>query len=412
MHSFERIRKMISGRIERSYRLELMLHGINDIEPKFVFNPLPSLDPRNDKESDKIHVETVISKINAGIIDIDTAARELGYDKATGIPVVPIAPSQNGDDYNDDNDSEDESLTLVMSSRSIIGLSRESDKLTAKYLREYFNEMSEPFLDLFGKPLRNHIKEFVNRYANTSAEMEAVALDFWESLKNKLILPASEKVASRVEGRPGEMFEGFKDEFQVELKLSQPDLRAIEFVNMFDNYIVMTFVDSQYYSQTIQNWITTEFLENGESLFGAYDERVMQRFIDTFSNRFRDFTIRRVRNIVNTTVSRSRNWAHISQMFDAGITTYQYWANGPNPCEICLSLDGRTYSVRAMYEHVQRFSGMAADEYMQTLTGHQSLRSQLLDPASPNPTDYEMESAGFPLPPTHTNCECDIKSDV
>jgi hypothetical protein len=242
--------------------------------------------------------------------------------------------------------------------------------------------------------------------------METVANEFWKSLSREVVQPYSERSARRVGEQPGQMYEDFKFDFDVNTRLSQADTRAIEFVNMFDNHIVMTFVENGYYSETVLNWITREFLENGENLFGAYDETVMQRFIDNFGGQFRNFTIRRVRNIVNTTVSRARNWSHISQMFDAGITDYRYWANGPNPCEICIALDGRMFSVRNLHEHVQRYSQMSADEYMGVLRGHQSLRSQILDPNQNNPSDIAMEQAGFPLPPTHTNCECDIRADI
>ena len=46
------------------------------------FNPGIELNPKESAESESIRVETVLNKMDAGIIGPDDAARELGYEEA------------------------------------------------------------------------------------------------------------------------------------------------------------------------------------------------------------------------------------------------------------------------------------------------------------------------------------------
>jgi len=50
------------------------------------FNSDKELNPEKAATADKTKIENVLLKLNAGIIDLDTAAKELGYAKATGLP--------------------------------------------------------------------------------------------------------------------------------------------------------------------------------------------------------------------------------------------------------------------------------------------------------------------------------------
>ncbi len=85
LSNLNNIRRLIKRVLEKIYYTHLLLEGFTLDRVTVTFNPDKSLNPKADAEVEKINTETVILKLNAGIIDYDTAARELGYEKATGL---------------------------------------------------------------------------------------------------------------------------------------------------------------------------------------------------------------------------------------------------------------------------------------------------------------------------------------
>lgn len=79
------IRRLVKRVLEKIYYQHLLFQGFNLKRVTVSFNPDRALDPKAEIEATKLEVETVLLKLNAGIIDLDTAARELGYEKATGL---------------------------------------------------------------------------------------------------------------------------------------------------------------------------------------------------------------------------------------------------------------------------------------------------------------------------------------
>jgi hypothetical protein len=78
------VRRLIKRALEKIYKTHLAMSGYNVRSLKVRFHPDPSLNPKLEAESEGIKIDNVIKKINAGLIDRDTGARELGYEKASG----------------------------------------------------------------------------------------------------------------------------------------------------------------------------------------------------------------------------------------------------------------------------------------------------------------------------------------
>jgi hypothetical protein len=81
-------RRLVKRVLEQIYWLHLVLRGYPVKRVRVTFNPDRSLQPHQDAQAEELRVHTVILKLQAGIIDPDTAARELGYAKATGQPAA------------------------------------------------------------------------------------------------------------------------------------------------------------------------------------------------------------------------------------------------------------------------------------------------------------------------------------
>ncbi len=83
--SLGNIRRIVKRFLERGYYLHLVMAGYPVSSVKVTFNKDRGMNPKEELEAEEVKVRTVLTKYQAGIIDADVAARELGYDKATGI---------------------------------------------------------------------------------------------------------------------------------------------------------------------------------------------------------------------------------------------------------------------------------------------------------------------------------------
>ncbi len=81
--------------------MHLTLAGLDPSSLKVTFNENKGLRPKENAEATEIKTRVILMKYQAGIIDIDTAARELGYEKATGKEkqVKAMLDFPNGDEY-------------------------------------------------------------------------------------------------------------------------------------------------------------------------------------------------------------------------------------------------------------------------------------------------------------------------
>lgn len=84
--NLENVRRIIKRVLERGYWLHLAMKGYPITRVKVTFNENESINAINDAQAENIKVQSIILKLQSGIIDVDTAAKELGYAKATGTP--------------------------------------------------------------------------------------------------------------------------------------------------------------------------------------------------------------------------------------------------------------------------------------------------------------------------------------
>lgn len=85
LSSINNTRRLIKRALEKIFLMHLIYLNYPVKKVKVIFNPDKSLNPEKEATAEKIKIENVILKINAGLIDRDTGAKELGYRKASGL---------------------------------------------------------------------------------------------------------------------------------------------------------------------------------------------------------------------------------------------------------------------------------------------------------------------------------------
>jgi len=76
----ENIQRLIRRFLEYSYKLHCLLKGLDIDDVNVIFNPLPDFNPQRTAEAKLKEVERVVAMLQSGIIDLETAKKELGYE--------------------------------------------------------------------------------------------------------------------------------------------------------------------------------------------------------------------------------------------------------------------------------------------------------------------------------------------
>jgi hypothetical protein len=77
----ENIQRLVKRFLEFVYRLHLMLKGFDIDDVNIIFNPLPDFEPQKKAEARLKEAQRIATLLQAGVIDVETAKKELGYEE-------------------------------------------------------------------------------------------------------------------------------------------------------------------------------------------------------------------------------------------------------------------------------------------------------------------------------------------
>jgi hypothetical protein len=77
----ENIQRLVKRFLEFVYRLHLMLKGFDIDDVNIIFNPLPDFEPQRKAEARLKEAQRIATLLQAGVIDVETAKKELGYEE-------------------------------------------------------------------------------------------------------------------------------------------------------------------------------------------------------------------------------------------------------------------------------------------------------------------------------------------
>lgn len=92
----QNVQRLGKRRQERTYRLDLLLGGVEVDSVSVQFNRAHARDPLKEAQADHMRVETALTKARAGIISPDQAAQELGYESAFDAELLSDHPDAAG----------------------------------------------------------------------------------------------------------------------------------------------------------------------------------------------------------------------------------------------------------------------------------------------------------------------------
>lgn len=204
----------------------------------------------------------------------------------------------------------------------------------------------------------------------------------------------------------------FGEESPIKLRLGGPDRASIKFIGKLDHFYFSKFADNT--RAPMRRFFVEQYFENGAALFGRESSQELADFRAASGDRFKNLTDRQTLTIVQTAVQRTRNWAHIGSMDQAGIATARLVATlDARTTPLCEFLDGKLVKVGVAQSAIERLNKLPPAEFALELYG-----SELGKGIAKNPVDTikryleedgktlddEITAAGRGFPPFHPNC--------
>lgn len=170
------------------------------------------------------------------------------------------------------------------------------------------------------------------------------------------------------------------------------DIRAINFLGNLDHFYLSKFIENPDAQTALTEFLKTRYLEGGEGLFGARDPAIIKEMQNLLAQHMTDLEGYQINRIVDTGVVRIKNWAHISQLNDAGIAEVEI-IEPTQECPFCAMMNGKVIQVDMAYKKMIDQSNMTPDEYQQFLEDN--------PPSLDGIEDFVDQGM---LPPYHPHC--------
>jgi len=217
-------------------------------------------------------------------------------------------------------------------------------------------------------------KEFISK-------IQSILGDAYKQIDKTAITESIAGIYQVVKAAPG-----------VEIIFGGADIRAINFLSNLDHFYLSKFIDNPDAQAKLTEFLKTRYLEGGEGLFGAGDPAAIKEMQNLLSQHMTDLEGYQINRIADTGVQRIRNWAHISQLNDAGIAEIEI-VEPTQECPFCEAMNGKIIQVNVAYKNMINQANMTPEEYEEFLENN--------PPSLEGIEDYVDQGM---LPPYHPHC--------
>jgi hypothetical protein len=346
------------------------MNGIIVDDVSMKFNPSAVLKPLEEAEAEQVRTDTAISKMDAGIISPDDAARELGYDEAYS---EGFEYDTGGEKFSATLSFENGCYRIKKQYPSIILLDskrkrpeRDPEGLIERRRQRFIDKYYDGIFAIDRMAINRSLSRIEeNLIGLLGYKPEAFAEEVYGILSDmhpaQLVALELEKKALKHVLSIYKHYR-FRDRLiagkKIPIKLTMPDKRAIKFLNSLDDFHVSKYLKNKPVRKHMLEFLKNEHLEGRTAKVNS--------FIKKFKNELGTLSKSQVENIVNSSVSRIRSWGHIRQLSETG-TSIAVISEVMDSitCPICREMDGKEFRVSAADYKVRELSTMSPDEYVE-----------------------------------------------
>lgn len=415
-------RRLVKRRMEKTYRLDLLLAGIPVNDVTLNFNPNPARDPQSEAQAEQIHTNNVIKKVQVGLIDPDTGAQELGYDQwfdpelinglnAGPLPVfgqrklkrIKLVFNKANERYEFNRPriflrterAEEQNLTAEEAVR----------KRVEQFANSYLKNMRQ-FLNKGREQAIKDVVDFIRKsdfgeFMGADDFAERMYLFFAERYPSVFKGLKSKQAIKRDAQRIYETYRlrdksAFKKAPEISFTMDAIDKKTVDFISNLDNFYLSKFIHNHNVKSSFHSFLKDQFLEKGEGLFDRTSDSVLGEFQQLLKERAVEIEDWAAKRIINTSVQRMRSWAQIGQLNEAGFEYAEIYNPSPE-AEICVYMNGKIIPIGPAREAVGRFAQMTPEEFEGNL---HPITPSLIE--SKGVEQATADGEGFP--PYHPNC--------
>lgn len=452
------VRRLPKRRMERTYQLDLLLAGVPVNGISVRFNKTPSRNALKEAQAEEARVRIALDKAKAGIISPDQAAQEMGYDSAfdasvlSGQPAVAAslralrASTEFAATFQFDRGVQRyrfQPPTIELSAASV-GLAKKKEQLTEEEIDQVLNDWIaryllavEPIAETALKVALQQIESWLAsiKLADfTSAEafadeffaqLQTVFSGEWETGKAKReIKKATEQIYRYYRTKDDAVTFGGED-VGIRIKFGAPDTRTLKFFESVDRWYFSKYLNNS--EPSLKKFIAEEYVaKGGRRTFDMTSEQIAD-IRDALGDRLKNVNDIGVQRIVNGSVTRARNWAHIRRLNEGAIKLAKIIAVlDERTSEICKFLDGKFLRVGVANDAVDRLIELEPGEFAKEM--YESPIAKALATANQNADevakvfdgliddnevlDDSLMAAGRGFPPYHLNCRTRVEGVI
>ena len=449
--------------LEYGYKLHLVLRGFEYDSLYVEFEPSKSLSSERDEATYNQKLLNLELLYNQGIINQEQFAQEAGYetpDSTEPRSVLDDVPEE------DDSATESQSAIFTFNRQNgryttlgpkkkkkpgrswamietsqegaVDDLELEYNQIFAQYMDAYHGDCScdwhakEQLADTTatGRKLRQYMQQYFRRVFPSvrSSRTEAVksldaflkTLDF-TTMDSELFATTvldhlagefganlqNSPIEERVRQQINSMYRFFRltdvDLFSdgkspIKPSFNLVDRNAIRFMRASDNFYFGRYLTDPRTKAQLKKWLENEYLQSGRSL---RDPGELAKFRNKFGTRVarEDYKVLRV---VETSVTRSKNWGNILQADQAQASLVRI--SGPNDnltCPWCQGMVGKEFPVKPVVQQVKD----TIDRDPEDLPAlNPFLPGRVHPDALPDTSEEQLLAQGIALPPYHPHC--------
>lgn len=255
----------------------------------------------------------------------------------------------------------------------------------------YYMKQLAPYLSVAREGALDEVEAWLRSLPAPPNQMEFVS-----RIENILGASAESAVsAATITDAVAKIYQTFRETPGVGLAFGGPDIRAIDFLGRLDHFYTSGILKNPDAQSVMRNFITDRYLKNGAGLFGRGSAVDFAEFKNLLGQKVADLEDWQIRRIVDTSVQRTRNWAGVMQMQEAGIEQMEVY-EPLQDCAFCASMNGKIISVSIAYKRMQDEMDMTPDQY------EANLRKSISGLGNADRVDKTVE--GGLLPPYHPHC--------
>ncbi len=411
-------RRMIKRFLEKGYELDLLLRGM-EANVTVTFNQNSGFMALEKAQAEGENIDNVISKRDAGFIDDDEAARELGYEQATGRAPGDEPPpgfSRQRHVFDRKAGRYCRAALIVSGKGSFAQAPDRRDQSYVAALKSVLGDHEEAAI----KAAEKRARAIAGEATDGETFGQAVWAAFSQTLSAEIAKgkPAIKTVTDRYVGQAWQVYR-YEDTGHLRaarqgpgrlarqraalgIDLSLVDGNALRYLTSIEDYYFGAgnyLADNEVTGRRFIRWLQDEYIAKGLNI---KDAKTWGAFSGEFSTLVEETSGRKLTQIVSTTMSRIQNFGQTLSLYESGFTRYRIVGPRTAPiCGYCRAMLGRVFDVSAAARRLAQVVDKGFENRNQLppfLASAHDLKTVK------EMSDEELQAAGFETPPFHPEC--------